>query len=497
MNTVIGQDLTRDFTSLVERVLVIQDITWGNPTSGSPIDGADGKVLVRYRGQLLMDAGKAYEALVSDFRPYRITPLFQRENGGQAIYLIEDEYTAIISEVFTIQETSWRKPDKSSSRAGRFNYLVRYRGQLRIDSEQAYDQVSEQLQPHKLTVMFRNAEELQTQEILLLDGIPKPGPSNPRINLLLFVITLFSVLLSGAIYAYEGPLPDDMLDAVWTLLSNLHLGVPFAVSLLAILLAHEFGHYLAGRYHRTEVTLPYFIPFPLSLLGTLGAFIQLKELPKNKKVLLDIGAAGPLAGFVVAVPVLIIGLMLSEINRIPFGIPGGQALQLEGNSILYLLAKFAVFGELLPAPVNYAGMHPVLYWLRYFFTGEPLPLGGTDVIISPIAWAGWAGLLVTGLNLIPAGQLDGGHLIYSLFGKKARYLVPVILVTLLILGFFWSGWWLYAGLIFFLGRTYAEPLDQITALDRRRKWVAILSLVIFVLVFIPVPLRFVTGGGGF
>ena len=114
MNEAIGQDLTRDFTSLVERVLVIQDITWGNPTSGSPIDGADGKVLVRYRGQLLVEAGEAYEALVSDFRPYRITPLFQRENGGQAIYLIEDEYTAIISEVFIIQETSWRQPDKTS-----------------------------------------------------------------------------------------------------------------------------------------------------------------------------------------------------------------------------------------------------------------------------------------------------------------------------------------------------------------------------------------------
>ncbi len=270
------------------------------------------------------------------------------------------------------------------------------------------------------------------------------------------------------------------------LLRSLPKGVPFAISLLAILGTHEFAHYLAGRSHRTHVTLPYFIPFPFSPFGTMGAFIQLKEPPKNKRVLLDIGIAGPLAGLVVAIPVLLYGLSLSELQ--PITISSGQIFTLEGNSLLYLLAKFIMFGKLLPAPVSYGDLSPLLYWIRYFFTSNPLPIGGMDVIIHPVAWAGWAGLLVTALNLIPAGQLDGGHVMYVLLGKRVRMLWPVILLVLVALGFVWSGWWLWAALIFFLGRIYAEPLDQITQLDPKRKAVAWLGILIFFLVFSPVPL---------
>lgn len=166
---------------------------------------------------------------------------------------------------------------------------------------------------------------------------------------------------------------------------------------------------------------------------------------------------------------------------------------MEGNSLLYLLFKYLAFGQLLPAPPSYEGFSPVLYWLRYFFTARPFPYGGTDVMLSGVAWAGWAGLLVTGLNLIPAGQLDGGHMIYVLFGKSvAQRLRPIILVFLALMGFVWSGWFLWFVLIFFLGRSYAEPLDQITPLDPRRKALAILALVIFVLTFTPVPLTVLT-----
>ncbi len=165
----------------------------------------------------------------------------------------------------------------------------------------------------------------------------------------------------------------------------------------------------------THVTLPYFLPFPLSPFGTLGAFIQLKEPPRNKRILMDIGIAGPLAGLVVAIPVLLLGLSLSKVE--PINLAPGQGFTLEGNSLLYLFAKFLVFGRLLPAPSSYGNLPPVLYWIRYFFTSQPLPLGGMDVMIHPIAWAGWAGLLVTAINLIPAGQLDGGHLMYVLLGK--------------------------------------------------------------------------------
>ena len=283
------------------------------------------------------------------------------------------------------------------------------------------------------------------------------------------------------------------MDLLGKIIQSLPAGLPFAISMLAILLAHEFGHYLVGRYHHSPVTLPYFIPLPLSPFGTMGAFIQMKAPPKNKRTLLDIGIAGPLSGLLVAIPVLFLGLSLSEVS--PIQLAPGEGITLEGNSLLYLLAKLIVFGKLLPAPESYGGIAPLWYWTRYFFTGSPLPLGGLDVMIHPIAWAGWAGLLVTALNLIPAGQLDGGHMIYVLIGKRARQLWPFILAALIGLGFFWSGWWLWAGLIFFLGRIYAEPLDQITTLNTPRKFLAVLGILIFLLVFTPVPLIVTFAGG--
>ena len=159
---------------------------------------------------------------------------------------------------------------------------------------------------------------------------------------------------------------------------------------------------------------------------------------------------------------------------------------LEGNSLLYLGAKYLVKGELLPAPLHYDVPKP-LYWLRYFFTGHPIPVGGMDVMIHPVAWAGWVGLLVTFLNLIPAGQLDGGHVLYAVFGKRIRRAWQFILAITVLLGFLWNGWWLWSALIFLFGRTSAEPLDQITRLDRPRKALAVLMLIIFLLVLTPVP----------
>jgi len=394
-----------------------------------------------------------------------------------------DEITSLVARVLQIEDiTSGGIKDK---------FLVRYRGNLYGESAKAYAQLSDSLRPHDITPLFRDEDGLDT--ILLMEGVIEAGRSNPLINLLLFVLTLLSMIFAGTLFAYNGPIPDNPLGMISTLLGHLVVGIPFAISLLAILLAHEFGHYLAARYHRTHVTLPYFIPFPLSPFGTMGAFIQLKEPPRNKRILLDIGIAGPLAGFIVAVPVLLIGLSLSSVE--PIILEAGQGIQIEGNSILYLLSKYLVFGQLLPAPSSYEGINPILYWVRYFFTGQPVPIGGLDVIISPIAWAGWAGLLVTALNLIPAGQLDGGHISYVLFGKRSKIFVPFILVALVMLGFVWSGWWLWAGLIFLLGRFHAEPLDQITPLDKHRRRLAIIGLLLFFLVFTPVPLMFTLAGG--
>jgi membrane-associated protease RseP (regulator of RpoE activity) len=387
--------------------------------------------------------------------------------------------TGYVSRVFNIEDITWAGPKQS--------FVVRYRGHLIKDSAEAYDELAAWLRPHEITPVFRVEDERQT--VLLMPYVIRPKASNQWINLVLFVLTLLSMIFAGFLYSYEGPGMESIPSTLRTFLAHWTIGLVFAVSLLAILLAHEFGHYLAGRYHKTHVTLPYFIPLPISYFGTMGAFIQLKEPPKNKRILLDIGAAGPLAGLVVAIPVLLIGLYLSSVSSIPSFMPQGTGTMVEGNSLLYLFAKYITLGKLLPAPVSYNGLNPFIYWIRYFFTGRPYPMGGFDVYLHPMAWAGWAGLLVTALNLIPAGQLDGGHVFYTLMGKKAaRALLPVILVAMVLLGFVWSGWWLWAFLIFLLGRFYAEPLDQITKLDPRRRAISILSLVIFLLVFIPVPL---------
>jgi len=366
-------------------------------------------------------------------------------------------------------------------------YRARYDGHLRSeDSEAAYDRLSEKLSPMGLMPLFRKSDE--SQFILIVDQPPQTKIGPVWVNLLLFFLTLLSVMFTGAQFSMTEVTNPFQLTFV-EFLQYLMSGWPFAASLLGILLAHELGHYLVGKAHGEKVTLPYFIPLPLSAFGTMGAFISMKEIPKNKKHLMDIGIAGPLIGLLVAVPILFLGLNLSSLGPIEADLPEGYVHFLEGNSIFYLLAKYLTFGELLPQPADFGNLSPVLYWLRYFFTGSPAPLGGLDVQIHPVAWAGWAGLFVTAINLIPAGQLDGGHILYVLLGQeKAKKTFPFILGALAILGLFWRGWWLWAALIFLVGRWYAQPLDDITPVDNKRKVLGVIALVLFILIFIPVPL---------
>ncbi len=358
-------------------------------------------------------------------------------------------------------------------------YAARFRGRLAIDSEQAYERLLPAFRQEGMALLFR-VEDGQ-HVVLARPGIPRGRTASSRANILMFVLTVLSVLLAGELYGYTGEL------TLRGLIVKLPSGLPFAISLLAILTAHEFAHYLMARRHGTEVTLPFFIPFPGSAFGTMGAFIQMKEPPRNRRTMMDIALAGPVAGLVVTIPVLLLGLWLSPVETLPHA--PAQISVLEGNSIVYLLAKWVMKGELLPSPETYGGVAPALYWARYFLTGLPAPLGGRDVILNPVAWAGWAGLLVTGLNLIPAGQLDGGHVMYVLLGRRMRKLWPLLVGALVLMGFLWQGWWIWAALLFVLGRVHAEPLDEITELDPRRKVIAVLGLLLFVLVFMPVPLR--------
>ena len=392
----------------------------------------------------------------------------------------EDSITPLIAPIFRI--------DDITAGRDRVGYHYRYRGLLTAPSSaKAYDQLAEALSPYGLMPLFRKDEDGR-HLILLVQAPPPPKPSNIWINLLLFVLTFLSMMVAGAQIPKSVPIPQG--DDLGTIMLQLQLqfqymltGWPFALSLMSILLAHEFGHYFTSRFHKLAATLPYFIPLPIPPIGTLGAVIRLKEMPKNKRILLDVGIAGPLAGLVVAIPILLVGLRMSQLDTLP-AVPS----LLEGNSVLYLFLKYITFGQMLPAPASY-NVPPVLHWLQYFFTGTPVPVGGTDVLLGQVAWAGWVGLLVTSLNLIPAGQLDGGHILYVLLGgKRLRALLPYLTAILAVLGIFSVSWWIWIGLLNLFGRLTDEPRDQITELGPARRALAIFGVAVFVLVFMPVPI---------
>ena len=200
---------------------------------------------------------------------------------------------ALVARVLTVEDRTEGTP-----KAG---YVLRYRGQLRLDSQIAYDQLANQLLAHALTPLFRWDDGRHA--ILLVDKAPTPKETNPLLNLAFAIATILSVLYVGVQNNPPAVLPSDLMQAAWV---YLQAGGPYTLALMAILGAHEFGHYLVGRAHGVRLTLPFFIPIPIpGSLGTMGAFINMKEQPRNRRHLLDIGLAGPLAGVVVAIVVLL------------------------------------------------------------------------------------------------------------------------------------------------------------------------------------------------
>lgn len=367
-------------------------------------------------------------------------------------------------------------------------FVTRYNGFLKhADSAMGFNQIADALKAYDLMPMLR--QDGSSQTLLLLPKIAKNAKNRPQLNLIMFLLTLLSVLFTGGLYGYESDLSDNTMQIIWTLIKS---GWPFAISLLAILSAHEFGHYFAGKKNGVDVTLPFFIPFPFSSFGTMGAFISMRSLPRNRRVLFDIAISGPLSGLIVSIIVLLIGLNLSEVHALPIAVDNAAGLQMEGSSLLYLLLKYLSFGKLLPQLTAQDNLSLTANWFQYFFTATPFPWGAQDVMLHPVAWAGWAGLFVTAINLLPVGQLDGGHIFQTVFGKRlAQIIFPIIIGGLALLGVFWRGWWLWAGILFFMGRRYAEPLDQVTQLDPMRKWVGYLAILVFIITFIPVPITIV------
>src|SRR3989304_884769 len=276
-----------------------------------------------------------------------------------------------------------------------------FRGRLTGAASVAWAALSPAFERASMTLLLRREGEDD-----LAVGVPAlatPARPNPVVNVVLFALTLLSVAYAGLINgaSYLQPGAESLSDLDLFSPGAAYLGAAFTASFLGILLAHEFGHYVAARRHGSPVSLPYFIPFPLSPLGTMGAAIRLLSPPRDRRVLLDIGMAGPLAGLAVALPLLLIGLALSRVELLPSTASGFERLTLEGNSVIYLMAKLLTKGELLPAPASYGAVSPIVYWLRYTLQGGPAPLGGRDVMLPPGARAGWAGRAVHPRSTLP------------------------------------------------------------------------------------------------
>jgi membrane-associated protease RseP (regulator of RpoE activity) len=348
--------------------------------------------------------------------------------------------------------------------------VIAFRGQVYGDTEEAYEQISQRFADVGYIAQLRDWPE-GGHEVRALKGAFKHKTGRIWVNVVLFLATVFSVLYIGALNALDPSMIEDPTNPQVFILPLIYLyrGLPFAATLMGILLAHELSHYFVGRLYGSPISLPYFIPFPNFLFGTMGAVIVQRKPMRNRRALLDIGIAGPLGGLIVAIPLLILGLALSEVGPPPAGME--NALQ-EGNSLLYAGVKYLMFGRFLPA-------------------------GGEDVWLHPVAFAAWAGLFVTMLNLVPIGQLDGGHVSYALLGRKAWTLGYIVIGAAVA----WGGWlvlngnsagslWMTWGFLnLILNRRHPPPLDDATKLDLPRVALGILLLIVFVLLFMPAPLQ--------
>ncbi len=276
------------------------------------------------------------------------------------------------------------------------------------------------------------------------------------LNVALFVTTSVTTTIAGAFYVGADFLSDPR---------NVLSGLPFSITLMSILLVHEMGHYLTSRYYGVKATLPYFIPGP-PLIGTFGAFIRMESQMPDRRCLFDIGAAGPVAGLILAVPAVIIGLQFSTV--VPGDISGDHVTF--GSSLLFGFLSKVTLG-VLPEDAN--------------------------ILLHPIGFAGWVGLLVTAMNLLPAGQLDGGHVTYALFGQRYIWVSRLTVITILSLGIMGLSYnWLIWGvlILFLMGTRHPPPMDPDTPLDGKRKFLGWLLLGTLAVTFPPMPFSFEQAG---
>lgn len=295
------------------------------------------------------------------------------------------------------------------------------------------------------------------EHIVVVSRLPKIKPRGIWVNIVLLIVTILTTIFAGIILwiGYQG----DSLGKLSDITSETVLmgAVTFALPLLGVLGIHEMGHYLMARHHGIPASLPFFIPAPPFFpLGTFGAFISLRGPMPDRKTLFDVGIAGPICGFFATIPVLVIGLMLS----------GGEGATM---------------------PEETGGMWVVMTPLIYDFVGLFLPISG-EYTLHPTAFAAWVGFLVTAINLLPAGSLDGGHIARAALGPNAKYISYVAVLVLFVLSFFYLGWAIFALLILFLGLSHSPPLNDITKLGGVRRAAGIGMAIMLAISFAPIPI---------
>ena len=333
---------------------------------------------------------------------------------------------------------------------------IDFEGRLLVGPEEAARVLSDRFGSQGWTPVLTQTNGGRATLSLVPKGLPTMAERparGPGLHILLIALTLLTTTWAGALHQGINLLTEP---------GRFTAGLPYALSLMAILGAHEMGHYVAARRYGMRVTLPYFIPVPFAL-GTFGAFIQLRSPSPSRRALFDVGVAGPLAGLAVAIPALVIGLPLSTVSVSSTG-PGLHLSTDAGASILLaLMARLAIPQALAEGHV---------------------------LVLHPLAFAGWLGLLITALNLLPIGQLDGGHMADAMFGGRAsRTVSAVAMVVLVLLGLFvWSGLLYWAFIAFFIaGGKGLPPTNDVSELNAPRQAIGVLAFVLLVAILLPVP----------
>jgi membrane-associated protease RseP (regulator of RpoE activity) len=337
---------------------------------------------------------------------------------------------------------------------------VAFGGRLLVSPGAAVERLRPRLAPRGYTPFLR--EEQGTVWVHAVAQADVAEPTRLLLHLGLFIATVITTLVAGA---FE---QGVAFRELWAHPSRLLAGVPFSATLIAILGVHEFGHYGVGRHHGMPVSLPFFIPVPPVppfILGTMGAVIRLRGAILDRRALFDMAIAGPLAGLVVAVPAYVVGISWSRVISIAeYSSMSGNEPSL-GPSLLAVIVHRLVLG--------------------------PMPPNAGAIELHPVATAAWFGFFVTALNLIPAGQLDGGHIVYALFGRQHALISKLAVAGLVVIGLAFGSlnWLVWAALIvIIMGFRHSPTMDDITPLDGRRRALGVFALILLVLLLPPVPL---------